>query len=99
MARAIAHLWKSVQRIDVVYICSNTDIARQNVQRLSISGCEIAAQATRLTFMHDLGRHRVNIVALTPATSFEQTGGCRRTAPPGRVPTIAESLIDRLKLP
>ena len=79
MARAIAHLWKSVSRIDVVYICSNTDIARQNVQRLSIPGCGIAAQATRLTLlplhMHDLRRHRVNFVALTPATSFEQTGG------------------------
>jgi hypothetical protein len=79
MARTIAHLWKSVPRIDVVYICSNTDIARQNVQRLGIPGCEIAAQATRLTLlplhMHDLRRHRVNFVALTPATSFEQTEG------------------------
>lgn len=79
MARTIAHLWKSVPRIDVVYICSNTDIARQNVQRLGIPGCEIAAQATRLTLlplhMHDLRQHRVNFVALTPATSFEQTGG------------------------
>src|SRR5437868_3667769 len=79
MARTVAHLWSSVPRIDVVYICSNTDIARQNVQRLRIPGCEIAAQATRLTLlplrMHDLRRHRVNFVALTPATSFEQTGG------------------------
>jgi hypothetical protein len=79
IARTIDHLWSTVPRIDIIYICSNVDIARQNVQRLSIPGCEIAAQSTRLTLlplhMHDLRRHRVNFVALTPATSFEQTGG------------------------
>jgi hypothetical protein len=79
IARTIDHLWSTVQRIDIIYICSNVDIARQNVQRLAIPGCEVAAQSTRLTLlplqMHDLRRHRVNFVALTPATSFEQTGG------------------------
>ena len=79
IARTIDHLWKSVPRIDVVYICSNKDIARQNVQRLGIPGCEVAAQATRLTLlplhMHDLRQHRVNFVALTPRTSFEQSRG------------------------
>ncbi len=84
IARTIDHLWNEVsrdeeRRIDVIYICSNADIARQNIDRLKIPGCEDAAQATRLTLlplqMHDLRRHRVNFVALTPATSFEQTGG------------------------
>src|ERR1700686_3157476 len=79
IARTIDHLWNTVPRIDIIYICSNVDIARQNVQRLAIPGCEVAAQSTRLTLlplhMHDLRRHRVNFVALTPATSFEQTGG------------------------
>jgi hypothetical protein len=79
IARTIDHLWNEVPRIDIVYICSNADIARQNIDRLKIPGCEDAAQATRLTLlplqMHDLRRHRVNLVALTPATSFEQTGG------------------------
>jgi Helicase conserved C-terminal domain len=79
IARTIDHLWGEVPRIDVIYICSNADIARQNIDRLRIPGCEEAAQATRLTLlplqMHDLRRHRVNFVALTPATSFEQTGG------------------------
>lgn len=79
IARTIDHLWNEVPRIDVIYICSNADIARQNIDRLRIPGCEDAAQATRLTLlplqMHDLRRHRVNFVALTPATSFEQTGG------------------------
>src|SRR5271167_1961363 len=79
IARTIDHLWDEVPRIDVIYICSNADIARQNIDRLTIPGCEKAAQATRLTLlplqMHDLRHHRVNFVALTPATSFEQTGG------------------------
>jgi hypothetical protein len=79
IARTIDHLWEEVPRIDVIYICSNADIARQNIDRLTIPGCEKAAQATRLTLlpmqMHDLRSRRINFVALTPATSFDQTGG------------------------
>ncbi len=79
IARMIDRFWDEVPRIDVIYICSNADIARQNIDRLRIPGCDEAAQATRLTLlplqMHDLRSHHVNFVALTPATSFEQTGG------------------------
>src|SRR5262245_53574620 len=38
IARTIDHLWESVPRIDIVYICSNADIARQNIRRLNITG-------------------------------------------------------------
>ena len=31
IARAIDHLWDRVDRIDVVYICSNAEIARQKI--------------------------------------------------------------------
>lgn len=79
VARTIERLWNKVPRINIVYICSNADIARQNIDRLSVPGCEQAAQATRLTLlplhMHDLKQSRVNFVALTPATSFEQKRG------------------------
>ena len=79
IARTIDYLWETVPSIDVIYICSNADIARQNVRRLGIPGCESATQSTRLTLlplhMHDLRKHRVNFIALTPGTSFEQTGG------------------------
>ncbi len=79
IARTIDQLWATVPRIDIIYICSNADIARQNVQRLGIPGCDIVAQATRLTLLplqlHDLNEHRLNFIALTPGTSFEQTGG------------------------
>ena len=82
IARTIDHLWDELardetRRIDVIYICSNADIARQNIDRIKIPGCDEATQATRLTLlplqMHDF--RRVNFVALTPGTSFEQTGG------------------------
>lgn len=76
IAKSIEHLWETGERIDVIYICSNADIARQNVQRLGIPGCELTAQSTRLTLlplqMHDLRKQRVNFIALTPGTSFEQ---------------------------
>src|SRR3954470_17029413 len=35
IARAIDHLWDKVDRLDIVYICSNAAIARQNVSRLN----------------------------------------------------------------
>src|SRR5947209_8034228 len=31
IAKAIDHLWDRNQRIDIVYVCSNADIARQNI--------------------------------------------------------------------
>lgn len=34
IARAIDYLWEDSERIEVIYICSNSDIARQNIQRL-----------------------------------------------------------------
>jgi hypothetical protein len=78
IARIIEHL-REKPRIDVIYICSNADIARQNIKRLRIPGCSDASQATRLTLlplnMDDVHRNRINFVALTPATSFDQTGG------------------------
>src|SRR5438270_5075016 len=45
IARTIDHLHDK-DRIDIVYICSNADIARQNVQRLRLPGCANPAQAT-----------------------------------------------------
>lgn len=79
IAHAIDHLWGRVPRIDIVYICSNADIARQNVQRLRIPGCTASALASRLTLLplqvRGLAQQSVNFVAFTPGTSFEQTSG------------------------
>ena len=39
IAKAIEHLQREgIERIDVVYVCSNADIARQNINRLNVTG-------------------------------------------------------------
>jgi len=47
IARAIDYLWDTVERIDIVYICSNADIARQNINRLNVTGQEDFALADK----------------------------------------------------
>lgn len=75
VAQAVDHLWDEVKRIDVVYVCSNADIARQNINRLNIRADQDVALATRMTLlaanMPDLSRSKLNFVAFTPGTSFD----------------------------
>ena len=77
IAKVIDHLWEGankVEQIDIVYICSNTQIARQNVQRLQIGNNKFV-QAARLGLLardiYGLKENRVNYIALTPGTSFD----------------------------
>jgi len=77
IAKAIDHLWDGdhrVDQIDIVYICSNAQIARQNVRRLQIGDGRFV-RAGRLGLLpreiHDLKANRVNYLALTPGTSFD----------------------------
>ena len=74
IARTIDHLWKDVYRIDVVYVCSNLDIATQNIDRLRLPGYEPYRFASRLTLLPTATSRldpRVNLVSFTPGTSFE----------------------------
>jgi hypothetical protein len=77
IAKVVERLWDEVDRIDVVYICSNLSIARQNVASLTIG--KHVAFPTRLTLLparvRDLQRSKLNFVSLTPGTSFNQ-GTC-----------------------
>ncbi|MFU8877518.1 MAG: helicase-related protein, partial [Wenzhouxiangellaceae bacterium] len=82
IARAIEHYWDDVDRIDIVYICSNQSIARSNLPKLQItSGAERSyALATRLTMLatemagepgqQSLADSKLNFVSFTPGTSF-----------------------------
>ena len=77
IAKAIDHLWdgpRKVERIDIVYICSNAQIARQNVCRLQIGNSKFVG-ADRLTLLpreiRRLRENRVNYIALTPGTSLD----------------------------
>ena len=79
IAKAVEHLWDSVERIDVVYVCSNAEIARQNINRLRIDKEHEFARASRATLLpielHDMAKRRVNYVSMTPGTSLEPRGG------------------------
>lgn len=74
IAKAIDHLWDTIDRIDIVYICSNADIARQNINRLNITGQDDFAHASRLTLLPATLNgfdHKLNFVSFTPGTSFD----------------------------
>jgi hypothetical protein len=75
IAKAVRHLQQEkVKRIDVVYVCSNADIAEQNIRRLTLPGFNSFTRATRLTMLplelHNLTQNELNFVAFTPGTSF-----------------------------
>lgn len=70
----------STDRITVVYVCSNQDLATQNLNRLNVTGARAQAVSTRLTLLaqdsvrlqqpDSDGRTPVNLVSFTPGTSF-----------------------------
>ena len=75
IAKAINRLQQEgVDRIDVIYICSNAEIAAQNIRRLNVTGKDDFALATRITLLprqlHRLTSNDVNFVSFTPGTSF-----------------------------
>ncbi len=74
VARTIDHLWDSDERIDIVYICSNRQIAEQNLRRLHEGSLPEIPHADRLTMLptvlYEMGRRKINIISFTPGTSF-----------------------------
>jgi hypothetical protein len=73
IALAVDRLWDTTERIDIIYICSNAAIARQNINRLHSSDTfSLASRITLLpVLMGDLRKRKVNFVSFTPATSFD----------------------------
>lgn len=75
IARTVDHLWDTDDRIDIVYICSNTQIARQNVRRLRAGLPADVPHTDRLTMLptalHAMNRQKVNVISFTPGTSFQ----------------------------
>lgn len=75
VAKAIDHLWNDVGRIDIVYICSNGSIARQNISRINVSEAKDASLPSRITLMptvvRGLKQRKLNFISLTPQTSFD----------------------------
>ncbi len=75
IAKAIDHLWDKKDRIDIVYICSNADIARQNVNRLNVTQQQEFIRTARITLLptqiRDFQKNPLNFISLTPGTSFD----------------------------
>ena len=83
IAQTIEHLQHAdhVNRIDIVYVCSNADIAAQNIRKLNITGSDSPSFATRLSLLITMpemlkptvdGRIKpTTFVAFTPGTSFQ----------------------------
>lgn len=77
VATTICELWDrpDVDRIDIVYLCSNAQIARQNVRDLDVTGDGTETRlADRITLLpralRGLRDRHVNLVAFTPGTSL-----------------------------
>ncbi len=91
LAKTLKHLSGKAGRKDVVYLCSNADIARQNIARLRIPEIDLAGVQSqgRLTLMPliPIGRDGspvrdsalpgfgINFQALTPGTSLDLRHG------------------------
>lgn len=84
LAQTIDHLQRNENdhRVDIVYICSNAAIARQNVRRLNVTGQLDLDVAERITMLpvqpHALDDRPVNFVAITPGTSLKLGGSAGR---------------------
>ena len=63
------NLLKRKERIDIIYICSNATIARQNVSRLNVTGNSDISISTRLTYLpkdvHRLTSNKINFIRVT----------------------------------
>jgi hypothetical protein len=77
IAKTVEHLWEKEERIDILYICSNGDIARQNIRKLQLDDNDAAkfSFATRSTMLpveiSELQKNKINYISLTPGTSLE----------------------------
>ena len=76
IAQVVDHL-RSLgdKRVDIVYICSNAAIARQNLRKLNIADDDAIVEADRFTMLpnelHRLEHRSLNLIAVTPGTSLE----------------------------
>jgi hypothetical protein len=76
IAKTIRHLEdQGVERIDIIYVCSNAAIASQNLNRLNVYGNRHFTMATRLTLLpahlKGLKANRINFISFTPGTTFD----------------------------
>ena len=107
IARAIDHLWDSVKQIDIVYICSNSSIARSNLPKLRVeaTGDQSYELSTRLTLLatqlapktgeKSLSDNKINLVSFTPGTSFNMGQASGRADERVVLFNLLEPLVDQ----
>jgi hypothetical protein len=75
LAMAVEHLRTRVDRLDIIYICSNLSIAKQNINRLNPFPNREFPEAQRITLlplhMQQMQGSDINLVAFTPGTSLD----------------------------
>jgi hypothetical protein len=75
IARALDELLPKVPRVDIIYVCSNSAIARQNIDKLAMEDTNHVVPGTRITLLplesKGLRNHRVNLISITPGTSID----------------------------
>lgn len=78
IAKTIEQLTGKVDRIDVVYICSNQAIAEQNIKSLNVIGSATKPLNTRLTLLPleieqegGIASRPINLISLTPGTALD----------------------------
>lgn len=84
IAKTIDKYAQAEKRIDIVYVCSNAEIATQNIRRLLLPGQSDVSKANRLTLLpkytRELDNHAVNLISFTPTVAFgTKNGGGLRT--------------------
>ena len=83
------HLQEPGRRIDVIYVCSNHAIARQNFAKLALVGAQRGTVTDRITTLplhvHGLDEapegfdRGINFVPITPTTSLDLSSGVGRS--------------------
>ncbi len=79
IAEFVERHWGSVGRLDIVYLCSNSALARENLKKLRVGGKDGGKEipATRLTLLPmimDQLDSPLNFISLTPDTAMRTNG-------------------------
>jgi hypothetical protein len=75
VAEIVDRLWDDVGRVDILYVCSNTALASENLRKIHVGGKCI--EATRLTLIPKQLPNfdpKLNFISLTPGTALQVTG-------------------------
>lgn len=75
VAEIVDRLWDEVGRVDILYVCSNTALASENLRKIYLGGKCI--EATRLTLIPKQLPNfdsKLNFISLTPGTALQVTG-------------------------